>query len=156
MSTGLSLPSGNSGFVIPNFSKENIKTFDLSGWRKSTPEEIFKETQEKAQRAENEAKANDPNMLAEYRAVKAHTVFRQGGVIVGAIFRDGQTIFTNNLNGVAMRVLDEARGLPPEMQRNFIAGALMKRAPGIIEERYGETGWSPSRGSIYDNFNKKP
>lgn len=126
-----------------------VQKFDPSGWTKMPDEEIarFKEEQDRM-KAET-AKANDPALIAAHKAVKVHTVIRVGGTIVAAVYRDGQTAFFDNKADIGRDAFERFDGLPDAQRRNAIVDAIMKKlGPGAVEQRYGETGWAPTRGVV--------
>ncbi len=97
--------------------------------------------------------AVDPAITARGRAVQAHTVFRQGGQVVAAIWRDGQTQMSN---GLAAR-LDwsalerQTAALSDAQRRDVIAAAITKQLGGGVQvQRYGDSGAAPTRGAVID------
>lgn len=99
----------------------------------------------------------DPALIAKNRAVQAHTVFRQNGQIVAAVWRDGQSQMTNALGAKLDWPTMEKRtaGMTDAQRRDYIAQQIVKHmGPGVTIERYGETGSAPTRGAIMDEQNK--
>ena len=123
--------------------------FDPPGWRKMSDEEIAQFKEEQARMKAEEAKANDPALIAAHKAVKAHTVIRVGGTVVAAVYRDGQTAFFDNKADIGRDAFERFNGLPDAQRRNAIVDAVMKKlGSGAVEQRYGETGWAPTRGVV--------
>lgn len=97
--------------------------------------------------------AVDPAVTARSRAVQAHTVFRQGGQVVAAVWRDGQTQMSN---GLAAR-LDwsalerQTAALSDAQRRDAIAAAITKQIGGSVQvQHYGHSGAAPTRGAVID------
>ncbi|MBK3733243.1 hypothetical protein GAY29_08975 [Azospirillum brasilense] len=97
--------------------------------------------------------AVDPAVTARSRAVQAHTLFRQGGQVVAAVWRDGQTQMSN---GLAAR-LDwtalerQTASLSEAQRRDAIASAIAKQLGGGVQvQRYGDSGAAPTRGALID------
>ncbi|AWJ83778.1 hypothetical protein TSH58p_09710 [Azospirillum sp. TSH58] len=97
--------------------------------------------------------AVDPAVAARSRAVQAHTVVRQGGQVVAAVWRDGQTQMGN---GLAAR-LDwtalerQSASLSDAQRRDVIAAAIVKQLGGSAQvQRYGDSGPAPTRGALID------
>ncbi|MGY0714336.1 hypothetical protein [Azospirillum argentinense] len=97
--------------------------------------------------------AVDPAVAARGGAVQAHTVFRQGGQVVAAVWRDGQTQMSN---GLAAR-LDwsalerQTAALSDAQRRDVIAAAITKQLGGGVQvQRYGDSGAAPTRGAVID------
>lgn len=136
---------------ISQLSRNNIQVFrpDISLWKAPTAEEIARDKEEAAKQAAGLAEANDPAKIAAYKAVKAHTVVRVNGEIIAAVFRDGSSEYYKNSAFVGLDVAEYANKLPGPQGRDYIVNALMKKlGSGAVEERYGETGWAPNRGTI--------
>ncbi|MBP2313319.1 hypothetical protein [Azospirillum soli] len=99
----------------------------------------------------------DPVLVAKNRAVQAHTVFRQNGQIIAAVWRDGQSQMTNALGAKLDWPSMEKRtaGMTDAQRRDYIAQQIVKHmGPGVTVERYGESGAAPTRGAINDEQNK--
>ena len=99
----------------------------------------------------------DPVLAAKSRAVQAHTVFRQNGQIIAAVWRDGQSQMTNTLGAKLDWPTMEKRtaGMTDAQRRDFIAQQIARHmGPGMTVERYGESGAAPTRGAINDEQNK--
>lgn len=97
--------------------------------------------------------AMDPAVAARSRTVQAHTVFRQGGQVVAAVWRDGQTQMSN---GLAAR-LDwtalerQTAALSDAQRRDALAAAIAKQLGGGVQvQRYGDSGAAPTRGAVID------
>lgn len=100
--------------------------------------------------------AVDPEITRRNRAVQAHTVFREGGRVVAAVWRDGQTLMTNGIaTGIDWTSLqDRTSGMTDARRRDTIADAIARRlGPSVQVQRYGEAGSAPSRGLILDEMN---
>ncbi|AWK88152.1 hypothetical protein [Azospirillum thermophilum] len=95
--------------------------------------------------------AVDPAITARGRAVQAHTVFRQGGQVVAAVWRDGQTTLSNGLAGRMDWPALERRtaGMTDAQRRTVIADEIARQLGSAVQvQRFGETGQAPSRGAI--------
>lgn len=126
-----------------------VRSFDISKCRVATAEEQAQWKEHETRMAAEEAKANDPARRAASDAVKAHTVIRQNGRIVAAIYRDGQAMVNGEAANIGQKLMEQANRLPDAQRRDFIVNAIMKKlGGGAVEERYGETGWAPARGGI--------
>lgn len=99
----------------------------------------------------------DPALVAKNRAVQAHTVFRQNGQIIAAVWRDGQSQMTNALGAKLDWPSMEKRtaGMTDAQRRDYIAQQIVKHmGPGVTVERYGESGAAPTRGALNDEQNR--
>lgn len=95
----------------------------------------------------------DPALTATSRAVQAHTVFRQNGQIIAAVWRDGQSQMTNALGTKLDWPTMEKRtaGMTDAQRSDSIAQQITRQmGPGVTVERYGERGAAPTRGAIND------
>ncbi|WP_188261791.1 hypothetical protein [Azospirillum tabaci] len=97
--------------------------------------------------------AVDPAVTARSRAVQAHTVFRQGGQVVAAVWRDGQTQMSNGLaSRLDWSALErQTAALSDAQRRQVIAAAIAKQLGGSVQvQRYGDSGAAPTRGAVID------
>lgn len=97
--------------------------------------------------------AVDPSVAARSRAVQAHTLFRQGGQVVAAVWRDGQTQMSNGLaSRLDWRALErQTAALSETQRRDVIAAAIAKQLGGGAQiQRYGDSGAAPTRGALID------
>lgn len=107
-------------------------------------------------RTSSDPDAVDPSVAIKNRAVQAHTVFREGGRVVAAVWRDGQTLMTN---GIATRIdwtslQARTSGMTDAQRRDTIADAIARQLGSSVQvQRYGETGSAPARGLILDEMN---
>lgn len=100
--------------------------------------------------------AVDPDIARRNRAVQAHTVFREGGRVVAAVWRDGQTLMTNGIaTGIDWPSLQErTSGMTDARRRDAIADAIARQLGSSVQvQRYGEAGSAPTRGLIQDEMN---
>ena len=103
----------------------------------------------------------DPVLTAKSRAVQAHTLFRQNGQIIAAVWRDGQSQMTNAIGAQLDWPTMEKRtaGMSDAQRRDCIAQQITQQITrqmglGVTIERYGESGAAPTRGAINDEQNK--
>lgn len=97
-----------------------------------------------------------PEITAANRSVQAHTVFRQGGQVVAAVWRDGQTLMGNGLAASLDWPSLQARtaGMSDAQRRDTIADAIAKQLGSSAQvRRYGESETAPTRGVILDTMN---
>ncbi|MGQ9371959.1 hypothetical protein [Azospirillum sp. A39] len=89
------------------------------------------------------------------RAVPAHTVIRQNGRIVAAVWRDGQTLMSNAMAAKIRGFESQMAGLNDAARRNAIAEAMIRElGPSATVERYGETGPAPTKGETVEEFSQ--
>ncbi|KAA0686539.1 hypothetical protein [Azospirillum brasilense] len=150
--------------AAPGFGSSGIHALNggmvtrVSGATKATPEMMARvgggdSAFQQQMRIAGDPNAVDPAVAARSRAVQAHTVFRQGGQVVAAVWRDGQTQMSN---GLAAR-LDwsalerQTAALPEAQRRDVIAAAITKQIGGSVQvQRYGDSGAAPTRGAVID------
>ncbi|BAI76302.1 hypothetical protein AZL_d04760 (plasmid) [Azospirillum sp. B510] len=111
---------------------------------------------QKQMKASSDPDAVDPGVTGGNRAVQAHTVFRQGGRVVAAVWRDGQTLMTNGISAGIDWTSLQARtaGMADDRRRDAIADAIAgKLGQSAQVQRYGEAGAAPARGLILDEMN---
>ncbi|TWA95193.1 hypothetical protein FBY14_101431 [Azospirillum brasilense] len=144
-------PSGAyalNGGAVTRFSAATKATPDMMA-RVGVGDSAFQQQM----RIAGDPNAVDPAVAARSRAVQAHTVFRQGGQVVAAVWRDGQTQMSN---GLAAR-LDwtalerQTAALSEAQRRDVIAAAIAKQLGGSAQiQRYGDSGAAPTRGAVID------
>ncbi|CAO3372538.1 hypothetical protein [Azospirillum argentinense] len=130
----------------------------VSGATKATPEMMARvgigdSAFQQQMRIAANPNAVDPAVTAQSRAVQAHTVFRQGGQVVAAVWRDGQTQMSSGLaSRLDWAALERQTAAMSEAQRrDAIAAAIAKQLGGGVQvQRYGESGAAPTRGAVID------
>lgn len=95
----------------------------------------------------------DEAKAAQSAAVKAHTVIRQNGEIVAAVWRDGQTFATGAMAGKLNALDSQTAGMSEERRRDFLSQELARGLGGSVKvERYGESGAAPARGDTIAEY----